>query len=287
MAIKILLAFTGSAATGLKLRSHPNLLANAVRFTAEQDSLNASILGPDAGPDTPEFEIFVKEAAKEITTKAGQKCTATRRIIAPAGDGRRSDRCALGSPSENHHRRSRRTRRPAWARSSASRSAPMFWTAPRASLRAPSLVYGDAPINGDADKGAFVAPRLYRCDDPDAHAAVHETEAFGPVSTVMGYRDTAHAADLANRGGGSLVASLFTHDPQVAQDVILSSAAHHGRIYINNRDSARKRRQATDRPCRTWSMAGRAARAGRKNWAACAPSCTTCNAPPCKARPTC
>ena len=233
------LAFTGSAATGLKLRSHPNLLKNAVRFTAEQDSLNASILGPDAGPDTPEFEIFVKEAAKEITTKAGQKCTATRRIIAPeamVGDlidalSARLAKTTIGDPTDE-----------------ATRMGPVVSLAQRADVldsaariaEGAKLVFGDAPINGDTEKGAFVAPRLYRCDDPDAHQAVHETEAFGPVSTIMGYRDTAHAADLANRGGGSLVASLFTHDPQVAEDVILSSAAHHGRIYINNRDSAKE-----------------------------------------------
>ncbi|MEM7268484.1 MAG: phenylacetic acid degradation bifunctional protein PaaZ [Pseudomonadota bacterium] len=230
------LAFTGSAATGLKLRSHPSLLANAVRFTAEQDSLNGSILGPDAAPGSAEFDLFVKEAAKEITTKAGQKCTATRRLIVPVAHvdavaealSARLSKTTVGDPTDE-----------------ATRMGPVVSLAQLADViekagiigQHARLILGDGAISG-SDKGAFIAPRLYQCDDPDAATAVHETEAFGPVSTLMPYRDLSHATEIANRGGGSLVASLFTHDTGVASEVIHNSAAWHGRIYINNRDSA-------------------------------------------------
>ncbi len=232
--------FTGSARTARMLRGHGGLLDRSVPFTAEQDSLNASILGPDAGPDTPEFDLLVKEVVREMTTKAGQKCTAIRRVIVPdaavqpvieavsaklakvvVGDPR-TDGVRMGSVVSLSQRRD---------------------VLEKAAVIAgeAELVFGGqdgfAPA-GDLEKGAFVAPHLFHCLDPDAAEQVHGTEAFGPVSTVMGYRDLGHACALANRGQGSLVASLITHDPEVAREVVQGIGAWHGRVYINDRDAA-------------------------------------------------
>ena len=233
-------SFTGSADTALALRSAPHLLANAVRFVAEQDSLNASILGPDAAPGTPEFDLFVKEVTREMTTKAGQKCTAVRRIMVPHPHvdavvealSARLAKTVVGDP-----------------RAEGTRMGALVSTAQKQDVLAKvgmigaeaTRVLGDPDsfeLNGaDPGRGGFVPPMLFRCDDPDGAQRVHDTEAFGPVSTIMGYRDLDHAVALANRGGGALVASVITHDPQVARAVTLGAAAYHGRLYINNRDS--------------------------------------------------
>ncbi|CUH39014.1 Bifunctional protein PaaZ [Jannaschia seosinensis] len=228
-------AFTGSAATALKLRGNDNIQRNSVRFTAEQDSLNASVLGIDAAPDSPEFDLFVKEAQREITAKAGQKCTATRRLIVPEALidpvakalSARLAKVVIGDP------RDEATRMGALVSNAQKRDV----------LEKLALLEGEAVrLHGDPEAlkgpGAFLTPMLLRCDDPDGAARPHDTEAFGPVATLMPYRDTAHAAELANRGEGSLVASVFTHDPGVAREMVLTSAAFHGRIYFNNRDSA-------------------------------------------------
>ena len=236
-------SFTGSAATAGMLRSNPNLLGNSVRFIAEQDSLNASILGPDAAPGTPEFDAFVKEVHREMTAKAGQKCTAIRRVIVP--DAHRdaviealSDRLSktvVGDP------RDEATRMGALA-SLAQREDVLDKAAIIA--REARLVFGDpekVDVQGaEADRGAFVSPLLFACDDPDGARDIHAVEAFGPVSTVMGYRDLAHAASLANRGGGSLVASVFTHDPAVARQMVLQAGAFHGRLYFADRDAGKE-----------------------------------------------
>ncbi|MEM9320580.1 MAG: phenylacetic acid degradation bifunctional protein PaaZ [Pseudomonadota bacterium] len=233
-------SFTGSAETALKLRAKPNLLANATRFVAEQDSLNASILGPDAGPDTPEFELFVKEAVREITTKAGQKCTATRRLIVPQAHemavraalqtklaqttiGNPRGKVRMGALVSSDQREDVRAK------------AALIATEAERVLGDPGAFTLD---NADWEHGAFVPPMLFHCGDPDSAQRIHDTEAFGPVSTLMGYRDVAHAVTLANRGQGSLVASLFTHDGGTAREVALGAGAFHGRLYINNRDSA-------------------------------------------------
>jgi oxepin-CoA hydrolase / 3-oxo-5,6-dehydrosuberyl-CoA semialdehyde dehydrogenase len=231
--------FTGSAATAARLRTNPNLMARGTRFVAEQDSLNASILGPDAMPGTPEFDLFVTEAHREMTAKAGQKCTAIRRMLVPraamepfvaalsarlratvVGDPRRDD-VAMG---------------------------PLVSQAQRADVlaKAASLgaerVFGDpdgfAVRSADARAGAFLPPLLYLCAEPDSAQAVHDTEAFGPVATVLPYGDLDHALRLANRGQGSLVLSLFTHDADTARQVALGAGAWHGRLYINDRTSA-------------------------------------------------
>ncbi len=214
-----------------------------MRFIAEQDSLNASILGPDAAPGTPEFDLFIREAHREMTAKAGQKCTAIRRIIAPEEHRRvvldalseRLSKTVVGDP------RSEETRMGALA-SLAQRGDVREKTALIA--REATLVFGDPDrvevAGADPEKGAFVSPLLFSCEDPDTASAVHSVEAFGPVSTVMGYRDIAHAAALANRGGGSLVASVFTHDPAVARAMVEASGAFHGRLYFADRDAGKE-----------------------------------------------
>lgn len=236
-------SFTGSADTALKLRANPVILKNSVRFVAEQDSLNASILGPDAQPGTPEFDLFVKEVQREMTTKAGQKCTAIRRIIAPQAQvdaviealSARLAKTTIGDP------RLEATRMGALVSGSQKRD-----VLEKAAIigQEAERVFGDPDnfsVDGaDADKGAFVPPMLFHCADPDNAQRVHDTEVFGPVSTIMGYRDLDHAIELANRGQGSLVASVITHDPAVAREVAIGASAYHGRLYFNNRDSMKE-----------------------------------------------
>lgn len=227
--------FTGSAKTARMLRGHQGLLDRAVHFTAEQDSLNATILGPDAEPGSPEFDLFVKEITREMTTKAGQKCTAIRRIMAPErllqplieGLSARLSRVVVGDPRHEGVRMGPVV--------SADQREDVLEKAAIIASEAECVFEGE--VAGDVEKGAFVSPKLFHCADPDAATAIHETEAFGPVSTLMGYRDLNHAVSLVNRGGGSLVASVITHDPDVARDVVTGIGAWHGRVYINDRDS--------------------------------------------------
>ena len=233
-------SFTGSADTALALRANPNLLRNGVRFTAEQDSLNASLLGPDVTPDSPEFNLFVKEACREITVKAGQKCTAIRRMIVPEALlgplsealVARLEATVIGDPALEGTRMG--------ALASAAQKADVLAKVARLSDECTRLCGDPAAfelVGADAEKGAFLPPMLLRCDDPDGARAVHEVEAFGPVSTLMAYRDLAHGAALMNRGGGSLVGSVITHDPGVARAITLECAPWHGRLYFNDRDS--------------------------------------------------
>lgn len=234
--------FTGSAATGRKLRTHKAIVENSVRFTMEADSLNASILGRDAAPGTDEFELFIREVSREMTVKAGQKCTAIRRVIVPEAFtgavitalGERLAKTTVGNPGTE-----------------GVRMGPLASLAQRDEVMArikdlstvARVVAGDLAdvrvISGDAAKGAFLNPVLLYCEDPAQASAVHDVEAFGPVSTVMPYETDADAVSLARRGKGSLVASLFTNDPHIARDVVLGMAPFHGRVMIGNRASAR------------------------------------------------
>jgi oxepin-CoA hydrolase/3-oxo-5,6-dehydrosuberyl-CoA semialdehyde dehydrogenase len=235
--------FTGSAKTALMLRSNPILLENSVRFVAEQDSLNASVLGPDVTEGSPEFDILVKEAVREITAKAGQKCTAIRRIIVPEallgpiGEAMTEKlvKIRIGDPALETTRMG--------ALASAAQKADVLDKARQIGAECRVLT-GDPDVfevdGADKTKGAFVPPMLFACDDPDAANAVHSVEAFGPVATLMPYRDLAHAGQLMNRGRGSLVASVITHDPAVARALLIDAGASHGRIYVNNRDSAKE-----------------------------------------------
>ncbi|SDJ18956.1 phenylacetic acid degradation bifunctional protein PaaZ [Salipiger marinus] len=234
--------FTGSAQTGQKLRTHPAVVQNSVRFTMEADSLNAAILGPDAGPGTPEFDLFVKEVAREMTAKAGQKCTAIRRVLVPAAhegaviDALRAtlDRTAVGLPDDAQ-----------------TRMGALVSLGEREGVRARIReIAAEAEIvcgtpdevrlsSGDAARGAFLNPVLLRCADPFSARAPHEIEAFGPVATVMAYDGVEEAVALAKLGKGSLVSSVFTNDTGVAAEMVRGVAAFHGRIMLGNRDSAK------------------------------------------------
>jgi len=232
-------SFTGSAQTAGKLKSHPVIQRESVRFVAEQDSLNASVLGPDATPESPEFDLFIKEVAREMTVKAGQKCTAVRRAFVPetlidaAQDAlkARLAKVAIGNP-----------------RDEATQMGALVSTAQREDVRAKiaeiardgTIVHGDpnrAPFN---EKGAFISPVLIRCDSPMEARAAHDVEAFGPVATLMPYAQRSDVFDLVNRGKGSLVMSVFSHDTTFAEDIVLDSASFHGRIAFIDRDSAKE-----------------------------------------------
>jgi oxepin-CoA hydrolase/3-oxo-5,6-dehydrosuberyl-CoA semialdehyde dehydrogenase len=235
-----LVSFTGSAATARQLRAHPVVTARSVRFNAEADSLNCSILGPDATPGTAEFDLYVKQLVTEMTVKAGQKCTAIRRAFVPAavtGDVTeavrdRLARVVVGSPAAEG------VRMGALAsleqREEVRRSV-------KGLLAAGRLVYGDpehVEVTGaDAERGAFISPLLLRCDDP-GRAEPHEIEAFGPVATIMGYSGTAEAIGLAARGLGSLAGSVVTADAGFARDVVLGAAPWHGRLLVLDHDDA-------------------------------------------------
>jgi len=243
LTLQDVVSFTGSAQTALALRSAPHILENSIRFVAEQDSLNASILGPDAVPGTPEFDLFVKEVQREMTTKAGQKCTAIRRMMVPENHvqaviealSTRLDKTQIGDPMLE-------TTRMGALVSDGQKRDVLEKTAILATEA--ERVYGDPDnfyVDGaDAEKGAFLPPMLFHCATPDSAERVHDTEAFGPVSTIMGYRDVDHAIKLVNKGQGSLVASVITHDPKVAREVALGAGAFHGRLYFNNRDSMKE-----------------------------------------------
>ena len=232
-------SFTGSADTALRLRGNANLQRHSVRFAAEQDSLNASVLGPDVGRDDPEFDLFIKEVATEITAKAGQKCTAVRRILVsdamkPAvidALEARLARITLGDPRREDVRMG--------ALASAAQKADVLEKCALFATEARRVIGSDTPaLTGDGvENGAFVAPMIFDCADADAATHLHSHEAFGPVACLMGYRTLEHAGALANRGGGALVTSVITHDENVAHQLVAASASHHGRLYFNNRDS--------------------------------------------------
>ena len=233
--------FTGSADTAAKLRTHRNIVAQSIPFNAEADSLNCAILGPDVSPDDEEFELFVKEVAREITTKAGQKCTAIRRAIVPrqqldAVASKLRERLAkvkVGDPSVDG------VRMGALASKDQQRD-----VAERVALlsQGNEIVFGAAdgfaPVGDGVASGAFFAPTLLLCRDASRNSAVHDVEAFGPVSTLMPYGDLDEALALAARGKGSLVGTLVTRDPKVAARAIPVAAAWHGRFLILDREAA-------------------------------------------------
>jgi oxepin-CoA hydrolase/3-oxo-5,6-dehydrosuberyl-CoA semialdehyde dehydrogenase len=233
--------FTGSADTAAKLRVNRNIIANSVPFTAEADSLNCAILAPDVTPDDPEFDLFVKEVAREMTGKAGQKCTAIRRIIVPrdrvdAVAERLRERLAkvtVGDPSVEG------VRMGALASKDQQRD-----VAERLALLAKGneIVFGEShgfkPVGVGVDDGAFFAPTLVLCRDARSNDAVHDVEAFGPVSTMMTYDGIDEALELAARGKGSLVSTLVTKDPAIATYAVPVIAASHGRVHILDRESA-------------------------------------------------
>ena len=235
-----LVSFTGSAATARQLRAHPVVVGRSVRFNAEADSLNCSVLGPDAGPGSPEFDLYITQLVTEMTVKAGQKCTAIRRAFVPdqmvgaVGDAvaERLAAIVVGSPAEPA------VRMGALAsleqREEVRRSV-------KGLLGAARLVFGDPEhvevVGADAERGAFISPLLLRCDDA-GRAEPHEIEAFGPVATIMGYTSTAEVIELAARGLGSLAGSVVTSDAEFAREVVLGTAPWHGRLLVLDRDDA-------------------------------------------------
>lgn len=235
--------FTGSASTGQTLKAHPRIIQNSVPFNLEADSLNSAILGPDAAPGTPEFDLFVKEVRKEITVKCGQKCTAVRRIMVPenyiedfqSALTAQLEKTVVGDPQVE-----------------GVRMGALVGTSQRDDVIAgvktlqeeASIVYGsteDINITGaDASKGAFLKPILLRSDNPMAAKKVHEIEAFGPVSTLMPYKDIAQAVELSKKGKGSLCCSITTHDKKHATEFVRNAASMHGRILVLDRECAKE-----------------------------------------------
>jgi oxepin-CoA hydrolase/3-oxo-5,6-dehydrosuberyl-CoA semialdehyde dehydrogenase len=234
-------SFTGSALTAQRLRADKSMLANGVRLLAEQDSLNAAILGWDAVAGSPEYNLFLAEALHEMTAKAGQKCTAMRRLIVPATI---ADQLADDLADRLKHVVVGDPRLPQVQMGALVNHAQRRDVAEKIALLtqdADVVLAGNSdftPVGEDAQNGSFMTPTLLMCATPDTATSIHETEAFGPVATIVAARDTDHAIALANQGGGALVTSLFSHDTDVARQVVLGAAPWHGRIYINNRDSA-------------------------------------------------
>ena len=235
-------AFTGSATTAMKLQAHPAIAREGVRFVAERDSLNASVLGPDATPDSPEFELFVKEVVREMTVKAGQKCTAIRRAFVPAAlldaaeaaISARLAKVVVGDPQIEGVTMG--------ALATVAQATEVRARAREMAAEA-TLAFGDidrVEVAGAGDSGAFISPLLFRADDPWSARLVHDVEAFGPVSTVMPYKDLDDAIALANRGKGSLVVSYFGNDPAETRAFVLGAGAFHGRIVVIDRDSAKE-----------------------------------------------
>ncbi|MGI8987821.1 MAG: phenylacetic acid degradation bifunctional protein PaaZ [Nocardioidaceae bacterium] len=237
-----MVAFTGSARTAALLREHPSVLRGGVHLNTEADSLNCSVLGPDAGPGSPEFDLYVKQLVTEMTVKAGQKCTAIRRAIVPrslVGDVVEAVRERLAGTVVGH------------PGDPDVRMGPLASLEQREAVRravgrlrgSAELVVGDLErfeLRGaDPERGAFLPPMLLRCDDTAAEAP-HDVEAFGPVSTVLAYDGSDEAVGLAARGRGSLVGSVVSHDLDFARAVVLGLAPWHGRILVLDRDDAKE-----------------------------------------------
>ncbi len=234
--------FTGSAETGLRLKSHPTILREAVRFNMEADSLNFSMLGPDVTPDMPEFELFINEVVREMTIKTGQRCTAIRRTLVPADRvdavlealTKRLREVVVGDPANERVQMGPLVSRDQVAE---------VQTRLEELAAAGEIVCGRdgfSVVDADPERGAFFPPTLLYCAHPLEHAAPHEVEAFGPVNTVMPYQDLDEAIQLARMGRGSLVGSLVTADPDVARTVVFGTAPYHGRLLILNRECAKE-----------------------------------------------
>ena len=233
--------FTGSASTGRSLKSHPRIVSESVPFNMEADSLNCCILGMDVYPGMPEFDIFIKEVVREVTTKAGQKCTAIRRIIVPADRiedvqialGKRLAGNIMGDPALKEVR-----------------MGPLAGQAQRREVlekvallsKSQEIVIGNlnefSVLGADKDKGAFMAPIIFLNNHPFTNTDCHNVEAFGPVSTLMPYATTDDAIELARMGKGSLVGSIITADDNIARDIVLGAAGMHGRILVLNAECA-------------------------------------------------
>lgn len=235
--------FTGSAHTGRMLKSQPQFTERSVPFNLEADSLNASVLGEKATPDTEEFGLFVKEVVKEITVKAGQKCTAVRRILVPENliddvqkaVSERLQKTMIGDPADENVRMGALATRTQVER--------VRESVEKLAL-SQDIVYGDLDeftvVGADKNKGAFFSPILFRNDDPFNKVDVHSIEAFGPVSTIMPYKSLDDAIELSRMGKGSLVSSIVTPDDNEAKEYVVNAASMHGRILVLNKDCAKE-----------------------------------------------
>ncbi|MFD2531886.1 phenylacetic acid degradation bifunctional protein PaaZ [Gracilimonas halophila] len=226
-------AFTGSALTGQKLKAHPNIIANNVQFNLEADSLNCSILGEDVTPDMEEFDLFIKEVAREMTVKTGQKCTAIRRTIVPEhledevieALKTRLGKTTIGDPGEKETR---------MGPLASSLQAERF----EEQLQQLSEITETVYMSNDDLNGAYTNSRVLVCHQPMQVNEVHRLEAFGPMTTVMPYKNTQEAIDIANKANGSLVGSLFTADDELAHKITMGCAPYHGRFMVINKNSA-------------------------------------------------
>jgi oxepin-CoA hydrolase / 3-oxo-5,6-dehydrosuberyl-CoA semialdehyde dehydrogenase len=235
--------FTGSKSTGLMLKSHKRILEESVPFNMEADSLNAIVLGNDVLPNSPEWDIFIKEVRKEMTVKAGQKCTAIRRIFVPEhlseeayiALGKSLSQTIIGNPLNEKVRMGSLASKD--QRDEVKQNIQKL-------LASSQIVYGSLDsvevVDADAKKGAFLSPLLLLNKDPFKNEAVHEIECFGPVSTIMPYKDLNDAIALAKKGKGSLCCSIVTADNKIATDFVVGAATHHGRILVLNQECAKE-----------------------------------------------
>ena len=233
--------FTGSATTGLMLKSNPIILKESVPFTMEADSLNCIVLGEDVTPDKPEWAIFVKEVRKEMTLKAGQRCTGIRRIFVPENKmedvwkaiSKALAQTTIGNPLNE------KVRMGALA-GQAQRNEVKEQV--QKLLASSQIIYGSLDsvevVDADAIKGAFLSPILLMNDQPFTAEAAHNVEAFGPVSTIMPYKNLDEAILLSKKGKGSLCSTIVTADNSIAKKYVISAATHHGRILVLNNDCA-------------------------------------------------
>ena len=235
--------FTGSASTGRMLKSHKNILNESVPFNMEADSLNCCVLGEDVNPGSIEFDLFIKEVQREMTVKAGQKCTAIRRVIVPSNKiedvqialGKRLAKTTIGDPSAE-----------------GVRMGSLAGLEQREEVKdkilelskSQEIIFGDLSnfevVGADKEKGAFLPPILFLNNDPFNKIDCHNLEAFGPVTTLMPYKGMDEAIELANMGKGSLVCSIVTANDAIAKEFVMGAAANHGRILILNADCAKE-----------------------------------------------
>ena len=235
--------FTGSAHTGKLLKGLPHITDRSVPFNLEADSLNASVLGQKAIPGTAEFDLFIKEVTREITVKTGQKCTAIRRVIVPdnligevqEGIAARLAKTVIGDPAQEGVRMGALASR---------RQVDRVRESVEHLSKSQEIVFGDLDnfdvVGADKSKGAFFSPILFRNDDPFNKLDVHNVEAFGPVSTIMPYKNMDEAIELARMGKGSLVSSIVTPDNREAREYVVGAASMHGRILVLNEDCAKE-----------------------------------------------
>lgn len=236
-----MVAFTGSAATAAKLRIHPNIVAHSVPFNAEADSLNASVLGLSVKPEDPEFTLFVKEVARELTSKAGQKCTAIRRPLVPRGQvdaviealKKQLAKVTVGDPARDDVRMG--------ALVSVEQRERVREALKSFEQDSEVVIGGESELlGGDREKGAFLDPTVLLCKDPIQAKTPHEVEAFGPVTTLLPYDSLDEAIELTKLGRGSLAGSIVSHDREEATELVLGMGSTHGRLLVLNRDNAKE-----------------------------------------------